>query len=185
MKQYKKGDVHPVTGNIFWSYSDKNYTKEGWLTPKAFNRKQKRGKAWRKSTAGKDYFKKYYINNKDVIARKVRATRTKLTFEYPLSLLYSSVRVGARKRKMEITITRENLRELWIKQEGKCYYTGIEMNQTWNKKHPQQVSVDRLNASKHYHIDNIVLCCQSINYAKNCYPLQEFIDFINKIRKSL
>ena len=124
-----------------------------------------------------------YQQNKNKQSTRVRRRREKLTHEYPLSLLYSSCRVGALRRDLEFLITREDVNNLWEKQQGKCYYSHIPMNQTWNKKHPQQVSIDRLDNTKGYSIENTVLCCQSINYAKNSYPLDIFLDFLNKLKK--
>lgn len=58
-------------------------------------------------------------------------------------------------------ITRENLLTIWNKQNGKCYYSDIQMT-------PQQCSdwmcsLERLDNNKGYVIDNIVLVCFEFN----------------------
>lgn len=60
------------------------------------------------------------------------------------------------------------LRELYNKQKGRCYYTGVEMALLSEKKmDPFLMSIDRQDSSKGYIEGNIVLCCLGINYLKN------------------
>ena len=57
-------------------------------------------------------------------------------------------------------ITLSNLENLWLKQNGRCYYSNIPMN--YDKK-DWKLSLERLNPDKGYIKDNIVLCCQEFN----------------------
>lgn len=183
MKTWKKGDINPETGRIFWSYSDRNKTKEQWYSPEIYEKRVQELKNYYNSPRGKAYHKRYYQENKDKQAEKARRSRDKLAHEYPLSLLYSSCRLGALRRELEFSLTREDVNSLWEKQGGKCYYSGLDMNQTWNKKHPQQVSMDRLDTKKGYTLENVVLCCQALNYAKNSFSLEVFQEFLEKLKK--
>jgi hypothetical protein len=182
-KTFKHGDIHPVTGNIFWSYSDKNKTKEGWLTPEAYQRKTNKRKEWEKSEEGKKYFKNWHKKNKKKHNDAIKITTEKRKEEYPLSLLFTSIRSGAKRRKIAFEIDKNFIYDLWIKQNGMCYYTNIKMNQTCSKKEPFQVSIDRIDSSKGYNKENTVLCCQAINYMKNDYPIEIFNMFLKELIK--
>jgi hypothetical protein len=52
-------------------------------------------------------------------------------------------------------------------------------------KNPFQVSIDRIESSKGYTKNNTVLCCQSINYMKNDYPIESFNLFFNSLQDAL
>jgi hypothetical protein len=52
------------------------------------------------------------------------------------------------------------LEELWKKQDGKCYYSNIQMQ---FNKNEWKVSLERLDTNKGYIKDNVVLCCLEFN----------------------
>lgn len=59
------------------------------------------------------------------------------------------------------------LREQYERQQGKCYYTGVEMKLMTDKKSdPMIMSCDRIDSSKGYEEGNVVLCCLGINHLK-------------------
>ena len=60
----------------------------------------------------------------------------------------------------ECTIILEDIEELWDKQDGKCYYSKIQMNYD---KNDWKISLERLNDDLGYIKDNIVLCCLEFN----------------------
>jgi hypothetical protein len=49
-------------------------------------------------------------------------------------------------------------------------------------KHPQHPSLDRIDSEKGYTKNNVVLCCQSINFAKHSYKVEEFLNFLKLIK---
>ncbi len=102
-------------------------------------------------------------------------------------MLFSSCRATACKRKKitSFDITLETIRNLWSKQQGKCYYTGIEMILIARQKIPSQVSIDRIDSEKGYTIKNTVLCCQAINFCKNDYTPAQFNEFLEKITHNI
>lgn len=77
-------------------------------------------------------------------------------------------------------VSSKHIMLMYAKQKGKCYYTGIDMIIGDFLRKP---SVDRLNSTKDYTTTNSVLCCCSINLAKNSSSEEEFIDFLEQIRK--
>jgi hypothetical protein len=62
-----------------------------------------------------------------------------------------------------VTITYDDVKSLWDLQEGECQHSGIPMNYDKNE---WRVSIDRLDNSKGYTKENIVLCCIEFNSRK-------------------
>ena len=73
----------------------------------------------------------------------------------------------------------EYIVELWNKQNGKCYYTGLDMElkttleKTETKTNKNIVSIDRKNSSLGYTKDNVVLCCWCVNNIKQDLTIEE------------
>lgn len=66
-----------------------------------------------------------------------------------------------------------DIRELYAKQDGKCYYTGIQMELMTNLKNdPRIMSCDRKDSKKGYTKDNVVLCCLGINHLKGRHSIE-------------
>lgn len=85
----------------------------------------------------------------------------------------------------EHNITLTFLEELWHAQNGRCYYSNIAMHVNKNE---WKVSLERLNPSKGYTKDNVVLCCLELNTKcqwseakidKMIDILQENIEFVD------
>ena len=71
----------------------------------------------------------------------------------------------------EMTIA--HLRELYSKQNGKCFYKDVTMKLENNlKKDPLLISVDRIDSTKGYMEGNVVLCCLGMNWLKNIHDEQ-------------
>lgn len=180
-KKWKKGDVNPNTGMIFWSYSDRFQTKEGWLSKEAFDRKNDNFKKYQQSEEGKKYSHEYYEKNKERKKLKRKATLKYREEHNPLMLLLATSRNVARKRKHEFNLDIEYMYNLWDNQKGLCYYSKLPMIKSFNKKSPYQVSIDRIDSLKGYVKDNVCLCCLSINYAKNSFTKDELLEFLKAI----
>lgn len=87
-------------------------------------------------------------------------------------------------------LTAEYLQELWVKQNGKCYYTDTAISFeliALSGKAPDHStpSLDRLDPIKGYVVGNVVWCAYAINRMKNEFSLEEFLymcDLITKTR---
>jgi len=74
------------------------------------------------------------------------------------------------------------LKELFLKQNGKCHYTGMEMikktkndeNKKWIAAGFNVASVDRVDSSRGYTRDNVVFCINSINMLKGNHSIEDF-----------
>ena len=70
------------------------------------------------------------------------------------------------------------LKHLHVKQGGKCFYSGI----TFDLDNPRYTwSIDRVDSSKGYTRDNVVLACSIINSMKNSLNVDEFIEISRRI----
>lgn len=74
------------------------------------------------------------------------------------------------------------MHDLYLKQEGKCYYLGCDMVVSQEFKFAfNLLTVDRIDSSKGYTKDNVVLCCWCVNRAKSVMPHDVFIEMCRRI----
>lgn len=87
------------------------------------------------------------------------------------------------RRKIFSDLTLEQLVSLWNKQEGKCAISGVEMSYQRNKRqhNMNNCSVDRIDSSGNYTIDNIQLVCWIVNRMKGENTTEDLIQWCNHI----
>jgi len=113
----------------------------------------------------------------------------KLTVFSVFKSLIRNIKNRCKRKESNCHITVEDLRNLWIKQNGKCFYSGLKMNLPKDsngfKGSPliNNVSIDRIDSKKSYRKDNIVLCCYGANIGKGIYSKEEYINFCKTISK--
>lgn len=88
-------------------------------------------------------------------------------------------------RKYEIDIDVEYINYLFKKQNGKCYWFGVDLIPSPIKKHPQQPSLDRLDNKKGYIKGNVVLTCYSANIGRNEIDETIWKNFIKHIKPNI
>lgn len=181
--EYKKGDKHLTKNRIFWSYTskDRSVAKEQWLSPEAYERKCQSIKKYYNSDTFKEKQRNYYNNKKQYLKEKASQNLIYNKKHNPLMLLISSLKIRAKRRNLDFNITLEDLQNLWKNQKGLCYYTKIPMIYSFRLSCPKQMSIDRIDSSKGYTINNIVFCCQTINYAKHDYSFNDFTNFLKEL----
>ena len=85
--------------------------------------------------------------------------------------LCKSAAKRAKQKHIEYSLSSDFLEELWSKQDGKCALTKIEFQipqeRTGGKASPFAPSIDRIDCSKGYTIENVRLVCVAVNYALN------------------
>lgn len=76
----------------------------------------------------------------------------------------------------EITISLDDLKEQWDIQNGLCYWLDIKMSleDLAVSRSPFAPSVDRIDSSRGYHRDNIVLCTRFANLGRGAYDNDDF-----------
>jgi len=106
--------------------------------------------------------------------------------------LYSKMKYAAKKRKIEFSLSFNEVSEITKKN---CFYCGVQPNQCnkrqgMNQKANKKCSVidtyiyngiDRLDSSKGYYLENIVPCCKRCNWAKGDLSIEEFYLWVKKV----
>lgn len=88
---------------------------------------------------------------------------------------------------LEIKITEKELEEVFVHQESKCFWFNIKLNLDWlyEKWHPLAPSVDRLDETKGYLKDNIVICARIANLGRQKCDLNKFRSIIDHIKNEI
>jgi len=101
--------------------------------------------------------------------------------------LFRDLKHNAERRKIQVDITIDDLKELFSKQNGLCALSKDVM--TWDKyttnnqrmKNFKNISVDRIDPKGTYAKDNIQLLCSQVNQMKWDLTQTEFITFCRKV----
>ena len=96
-----------------------------------------------------------------------------------MSTWLRAARGRATRRGIDFAIGLDELVELWENQGGKCYYTGVEM--TYAEGDRTAVSLDRIDPSKGYVSENVVLCCWIVNLMKLDLSVEGFKQWCQKV----
>ena len=87
--------------------------------------------------------------------------------------VWNNLTSGAKKRGLEVTVTKEDVLALWDKQNGLCAVTGLPMEKVKalkttraRYKNVYRASVDRIDSEKGYTQDNIRMVCAHVNVMK-------------------
>jgi hypothetical protein len=88
----------------------------------------------------------------------------------------------ANRRNIIFNISRDDIWNQYLKQNKKCYYSGVDIFFAYKEKDRslQSVSIDRIDSSKGYTKDNIVIVHKKINILK--WDLSEY-DFLEMCKK--
>lgn len=118
----------------------------------------------------KDRQAKYRNKNKEKLASKVE----KSPFRYKLY----RTKTSAIRRELEFTITEDDIRSLWEKQSGICYYSKkpMDLPKHGTKTSTNTMSIDRIDSAVGYTPDNVVLCRWIMNVMKNEMDIETFYE---------
>ena len=102
--------------------------------------------------------------------------------DFIINVSFSSYKVAARKRKLPLTLTREQFAAL-VQQD--CWYCGGKPRYTWRKKGreagPLLNGIDRIDNAEGYTVENSVSCCGPCNRAKHTLSREDFIALAKRI----
>lgn len=101
------------------------------------------------------------------------------SLEGRVSFILSSISRRCKDKKMKTDLDFDFLIDLYRKQNGKCYYSGVSMDFYINSL--TLMSVDRLDSNIGYLKDNVVMCCWVINNMKQDLSVSDFIDWCKKV----
>ena len=91
-----------------------------------------------------------------------------------LRLRYSNIKSRSFRLGVEFSIPIDEFLIQWEKQDGKCYYTNIEMSCL--PKLDNSFSVDRVDSTRGYVSGNVVFCITWVNAMKSNASIKEFVD---------
>jgi hypothetical protein len=119
-------------------------------------------------------------------AEKKKNYYVRLAQDLPRSLKYhfNAARKGATRRGIDFTISEQDIHDLWDRQKGLCAVSGMPMSLehgTVANHNLRKVSVDRIDNSRGYHIDNIQLVIWQVNCAKASGNLESLVEMAQGI----
>ena len=84
----------------------------------------------------------------------------------------------------ELTLTLDELKDIWNKQNGTCPYTGwkLELPHYTRTKNPNTASLDRIDSSKGYTANNVQFVCVMANFAKCDFSNEQMKAFCQAIK---
>ena len=109
----------------------------------------------------------------------------KRTLAGTLTSRFSTAKISAGKRGLSFNITKDNIRDLWFNQHGRCALTGVPMGLTGSGW--LAMSLDRIDPYKGYEVDNIQLTCWRVNDAKHKmtqHGFEAMCEAVTIVRKS-
>lgn len=97
-----------------------------------------------------------------------------------LAAWWCSVNSGARSRGIKVKITREEALALLEQQENKCKLSGVPIKMVRSRKNYYKdkatASLDRIDSKGDYTLDNVQWVHKHINYMKQSYSQEHFIE---------
>jgi hypothetical protein len=116
-------------------------------------------------------------------AEKHRANQARFRTKNWQYRLWCSIRYREKKFNIEVTIDRNYLDSLWEQQKGRCFWTKVPIYTDCTPKHPQRISIDRVDSTKGYIQGNVVLCCRFANFGKSDADLKTWLIFLETMRQ--
>jgi hypothetical protein len=96
---------------------------------------------------------------------------------------FSQIKRKAKERGIAFGVSIEYIWELFLKQEGECALTGIELQFPNKNKQRYTASLDRINSDKGYEKGNIQWILGDINWMKNNFSQDYFIEICHLVSK--
>ncbi len=101
-----------------------------------------------------------------------------------------SYKTSAKDRKINFLLKATEVEDLFYKQDGKCKYSGKELTfsdvqsgPNFDRVKNQTASLDRIDSSKGYTLDNVQFVHKTVNTMKWDFTEEKFLSLIKKIYK--
>jgi len=97
--------------------------------------------------------------------------------------LVVQLRYSRKKQGHKWAVTKKEIYELFLKQEGKCALSGVKMThvRTHDVKGDTNISIDRIDPEGLYVLANIQLVCKRVNYMKHNKDQKTFLNWVGLI----
>lgn len=96
-----------------------------------------------------------------------------------LEKIFKNSKKTAAMRRLEFSITFEEVQQLLLKQRGLCFYSGRQMTLSTND--PCKLTLDRVDSSLGYTAGNVVLCAYAANLMKRALSVEDFSSWVSAI----
>lgn len=125
---------------------------------------------WRDGTCKKCRYKKRQSERQNRIAKDIN---------YYLNLKFMFCKSRSKRNKVPFTIDLKYFINQYNKQNGLCFYSDKKMiNSTSLNKCAETISIDKIIPTLGYVHNNIVFCCNRINFIKNNCSINEIKDWM-------
>jgi hypothetical protein len=152
-----------------WRESNQQWLKDYRERNREKIKKQSRDRYLRNKKHNDAVRKKWYLENKSRIIKKLRHKKE------TLSGRICEWKKGAKRRGIEWLLTEEDIKSLPLV----CHYTGTSL--VMEVGHSNTISIDRVDSAKPYSLENVVMCCSMINIMKSTFDRTEFIKTCKQI----
>jgi hypothetical protein len=98
--------------------------------------------------------------------------KTNSTIEGRAAIFLTNAKKSAQKRNQEFSLMVEDVVDFWQKQQGICAYTGRKM--CMESGQLNTVSIERIDSSIGYTVENTILVCQAVNRMKSDFDFEDF-----------
>ena len=120
-----------------------------------------------------------YCKNCDKVRRRKMTDRVCEDLQWYCRRIVVQLKNRAKRQNIPFLLTANDLYQVYLDQQGSCYYTGTKLDFTLKglpgSPHRNFPSVDKLTPSKGYVQGNICWCLYTINRMKNDLSENEFI----------
>lgn len=111
--------------------------------------------------------------------------RDRLRVEDWIGTLLVSTKYACRRLNREFNLTVDDVWALYNKQRGRCYWYGVALTPSVERRTPQKPSLDRLDNARGYTKDNVVLACYAANFGRSVASAETFSAFVAELRVSM
>ena len=115
------------------------------------------------------------------ISKQCNNCRIKVKSKSPIPIkFWAKFMYNAGRRKIDWNLKEEEAWDVWLKQKGKCKFTGLSLSFGGENG----ASIDRIDSSKGYEKDNVQWVHKKINFMKFTFTNNEFIRMCNLVSEN-
>lgn len=116
------------------------------------------------------------LSKEELKHNQILRNKTKQIEEWH-KILLATAKSNSNRKNREFDLTEDFILDLFHKQNGKCYWFGVELIPSIETRFPQKPSLDRLNCDLGYTKDNVILSCMAANIGRSCCSEETFEKF--------
>lgn len=122
--------------------------------------------------------RKYRVNNEEKIKNYNKEYCQYYKNNFSENIKASSNRIRAIRENVEGTFSKDELKDVYLNQKGKCFYCNCELSYKYHADHYIPISRGGTN-----YINNIVCSCAKCNLSKNKKLPEEYLEYVEKIKE--